>query len=481
MVCTNQCALDGIDLDTYKQVYGVVAQVNNGVQLTYANPKGSIGSRLYAMANPQTYRVFHLLNREFTFDVDLSHLPCGLNGALYFVEMPANGGRGRRGNKAGAKYGTGYCDAQCPRDTKFPGGVANLKGWGNKKPMGKTGSCCAEMDMWEANRDGAAFTAHPCKMKGQALCEGEDCGNQETREVGKCDLDGCDFNSWRLGNRSFYGPGPKFAVDTTKPFTVVTQFLTNDGTDTGDLLEIRRFYMQGGRVINNSEVTNVPKPTGAGGGLGGGKFDSITEEFCSAQKTTFGDSNGFEQLGGLKQMGEALKRGMVLVISLWDDSLTDMKWLDAEAKNATEDPDKPGVSRGPCKVDWGKPKDLRKHSPKAHVKFADIRLGAIGSTTKAGSNLPTGSANPNMEVFAKFDDTQLDQRDFSVKKVPTFMPGMLSPMANILTLMGAVLALVLLVYRAWQFAAGRPARHVFVRTEQCNYDMVEDRRATATA
>lgn len=26
------------------------------------------------------------------------------------------------GNKAGAKHGTGYCDAQCPHDVKFIGG-----------------------------------------------------------------------------------------------------------------------------------------------------------------------------------------------------------------------------------------------------------------------------------------------------------------------------------------------------------------------
>ena len=30
--------------------------------------------------------------REFTFDVDVSQLPCGLNGALYFVEMDEDGG-----------------------------------------------------------------------------------------------------------------------------------------------------------------------------------------------------------------------------------------------------------------------------------------------------------------------------------------------------------------------------------------------------
>ena len=36
--------------------------------------------------------MFKLKNKEFTFDVDASQLPCGLNGALYFVEMDADGG-----------------------------------------------------------------------------------------------------------------------------------------------------------------------------------------------------------------------------------------------------------------------------------------------------------------------------------------------------------------------------------------------------
>ena len=39
--------------------------------------------------------MFYLKNREFTFDVDVSELPCGLNGALYFVEMDEDGGMGK--------------------------------------------------------------------------------------------------------------------------------------------------------------------------------------------------------------------------------------------------------------------------------------------------------------------------------------------------------------------------------------------------
>ena len=35
------------------------------------------------------------MTREFTFDVDVSQLPCGLNGALYFVEMDKDGGKSK--------------------------------------------------------------------------------------------------------------------------------------------------------------------------------------------------------------------------------------------------------------------------------------------------------------------------------------------------------------------------------------------------
>ena len=56
-------------------------------------------------------------------------------------------------NKAGAKYGTGYCDAQCPRDLKFINGEANVGNWkeSSNDPnagVGQYGSCCTEMDIW---------------------------------------------------------------------------------------------------------------------------------------------------------------------------------------------------------------------------------------------------------------------------------------------------------------------------------------------
>lgn len=83
----------------------------------------NVGSRLYLLNSPTKYEMFNLVNNEFTFDVDLSSVECGLNSALYFVAMEADGGMASYPtNKAGAKYGTGYCDSQCARDLKFIGG-----------------------------------------------------------------------------------------------------------------------------------------------------------------------------------------------------------------------------------------------------------------------------------------------------------------------------------------------------------------------
>jgi cellulose 1,4-beta-cellobiosidase len=74
----------------------------------------NIGSRTYLMETDTKYQMFNLINKEFTFDVDVSNLPCGLNGALYFVEMAADGGINKGNNKAGAKYGTGKLARSLP-------------------------------------------------------------------------------------------------------------------------------------------------------------------------------------------------------------------------------------------------------------------------------------------------------------------------------------------------------------------------------
>ncbi|KAG6830311.1 Exoglucanase 1, partial [Tephrocybe sp. NHM501043] len=105
--CAANCALDGAD---YSGTYGVSVS-GDALTLKFVT-KGSntnVGSRLYLMNSDSQYEMFKLVNQEFTFDVDVSNLPCGLNGALYFSEMDADGGVAKHStNKAGAKYGTGY-------------------------------------------------------------------------------------------------------------------------------------------------------------------------------------------------------------------------------------------------------------------------------------------------------------------------------------------------------------------------------------
>ncbi|KAH9852124.1 cellobiohydrolaseI [Lenzites betulinus] len=371
--CAQNCALDGAD---YEGTYGITT---SGDQLnlkfvTNGQYSTNIGSRVYLLSeDDSTYEMFNLKNQEFTFDVDMSNLPCGLNGALYFVEMDSDGGESRfPTNKAGSKYGTGYCDTQCPQDIKFINGEANVLGWEGSPNdpnagTGQYGTCCNEMDIWEANQNGAAVTPHVCSVQGQTRCEGTDCGAGDDRYDGICDKDGCDFNSFRMGDQTFLGVGK--TVDTSSKFTVVTQFVTADNTTSGALSEIRRLYVQNGQVIANSK-TNI---------AGMDTFDSITDDFCNAQKQAFGDTNTFEKLGGLAQMGAAFEQGMVLVMSIWDDHAANMLWLDSDYPTDA-DASQPGVARGPCPTTSGVPTDVESQSANANVIFSNIKFGPIGST-----------------------------------------------------------------------------------------------------
>ena len=107
--CAQNCALEGVTSAKYKDTYGI-EQVGNGVKLNFVTEHqfgSNVGSRLYLMENDDKYKMFYLKNREFAIDVDVSNLFCGMNGAMYFVEMDEFGGKGLNNNQAGAKYGTG--------------------------------------------------------------------------------------------------------------------------------------------------------------------------------------------------------------------------------------------------------------------------------------------------------------------------------------------------------------------------------------
>mmetsp|Transcript_123108 Transcript_123108/g.274940 ORF Transcript_123108/g.274940 Transcript_123108/m.274940 type:complete len:643 (-) Transcript_123108:276-2204(-) len=331
----------------------------------------------------ESYKVFKLKNREFALDVDVSHAFCGMNGAMYFIEMDKRGGLGVGNNQAGAAYGTGYCDAQCPHDIKFVNGKANLEWQPNTKDfsgnmgLGHYGACCAEMDIWEANSMANAYTPHPCNLDtpGQYACEGVECGDNDAGEryKGVCDKDGCDINPYRNGNYTFYGRGPEFTINTLRPMTIVTQFLTNDGTDDGDLSEIRRFYIQDGKTIHSPPIKILPSSP-----------DSITDESCAAMKDLFGNVDDFKAKGGNAEMGRSLDRGHVAAFSLWDDVDVSMMWLDSSYPRDVPSTD-PGVKRGECPGgDDSTPEIVRrKYGSTGYVTFANAAVGEIGTTQSA--------------------------------------------------------------------------------------------------
>jgi cellulose 1,4-beta-cellobiosidase len=256
----------------------------------------NIGSRVYLLKNNK-YWFPDLLNKQLSIDIDVSELPCSLNSAVYLVQMNST------------KYdvmGVGYGDAQCPTDIKYF--------YTGKVNKDKQQICSNEIDLIEANSEALAWTLHPCNYD-------------------NCDKSGADANSYRQGYKDFYGPGK--TIDTKKPFTVITQFI-------GDpLIEVKRFYKQDDKLIEH---------------IGGSLNSKTIEKWKQLQN----EPNTFEENGGFASLTKAIKDGMVLVLSIWDDPATNMAWLDSN-------------DRGPCQPNT----NIRQKSPNVKVRFSNIKLESI--------------------------------------------------------------------------------------------------------
>nr|BAF57385.1 putative glycosyl hydrolase family7 [uncultured symbiotic protist of Neotermes koshunensis] len=247
------------------------------------NGANVIGSRLYLVDSAdQKYELFKLVGKEFTYTVDMSEIPCGVNAALYTVEMQAAGKA-----PGGVQYGYGYCDANCV-----------------------DGSCCAEFDIQEASSKAMVFTSHVCE-----------------KIDGGCDSSGCGYNPYRDSkDHAFWGT----TIDVTKPVTVVTQFIGTAGTMT----EVRRLYVQGGKVIKAAQ--------------------SLSDTFCHYSAT---------DVHNMAHMGASFQRGHVIVFSLWDGN--GMSWMD-------------GGNAGPCtSYDVA---TIEKTRPNLKVTWSNVKFGDIDST-----------------------------------------------------------------------------------------------------
>lgn len=87
---------------------------------------------------------------------------------------------------------------------------------------------------------------------------------------------------------------------------MITQFVTSENSANGTLSEIRRKYIQDGKIIENAMVTNISGRAVQMPGM-------VSEDFCEAK-----NASDYLRLGGMQEMGQSLARGMVLVFSLWN-------------------------------------------------------------------------------------------------------------------------------------------------------------------
>lgn len=120
--CQENCIMEG--LSDYESM-GIYAD-GGELRLRQLSDDGTqVTPRVYLLTEEEDkYEMLKLTGQEFSFDVDVSTLPCGMNGALYLSEMEEDGGLSEL-NTGGAAYGTGYCDAQC-YTTPFVNGIVSL-------------------------------------------------------------------------------------------------------------------------------------------------------------------------------------------------------------------------------------------------------------------------------------------------------------------------------------------------------------------
>lgn len=342
-VCSRDCVIEGVSKEDWDAPYGVSVS-GNTVTLRYVTkgPYGvNAGSRLYVLDSSKTkYVGFDMRNKELSFTVDVSQLPCGTNGAVYFTEMPLSNSY----NPAlDSSYGVNYGDAQCPKDIKYLQGKANL---------GTLGACANEYDIWEANSKATSFALHPCKVTGVTPCATDvDCGVGESRFKGVCDKSGANFNFNREGVKDFYGVGPQFKVDTSKPFRVTTQFWATNTK----INRVKQLFTQNNKVIDGGE---------------------LTQDRIQQLASKYGETDYFTALGGFNTMSDSFARQHALILSIWDDAGVNMRWLDSVYPIGSTNP---SDYRGPCSSEDTTPNTLRAKYPQAKVVYSDIEVKDLPS------------------------------------------------------------------------------------------------------
>ena len=71
-------------------------------------------------------------------------------------------------------------DVDSHDDGDYDDGTQDWDGTSADSGVGKYGTCCVELDIWEANSISAAYTNHPCEITGEGG-GGEGEGSRVTR------------------------------------------------------------------------------------------------------------------------------------------------------------------------------------------------------------------------------------------------------------------------------------------------------------
>lgn len=160
--------------------------------------RGFIGKKAMDEMPPDNIYKFSLLNKELSYDIDLSAVDCSCNAALFFVTMP---GYSQNGTVAPGTFNPYYCDAN------RMGGV-----W------------CWEHDSAESNKYAFATTPHRCDASPGGY-------------ISKCDAAG----PGKKTDPTVLCPSAECAIDTRKPFHISQQYPAEDGK----VVRILNIFTQG--------------------------------------------------------------------------------------------------------------------------------------------------------------------------------------------------------------------------------------------
>lgn len=177
--------------------------------------RGFLATREMDGHMPNMFFNFSLINRELSYDIDMSKVGCSCNAALFFVTMPGfspNGSIAR-----GVDQNPYYCDAN-----KI-GGV-----W------------CWETDSIEANMYNTATTPHTCD-------------SAPGRYIANCDRGACGGSSYHADPKGMC-PDESCTIDTRKPFRIHQSYEANQA---GVLVRIFNTMTQEGRSFGYETCTDL--------------------------------------------------------------------------------------------------------------------------------------------------------------------------------------------------------------------------------